>query len=104
MLRTAFTEMMGCEVPIQLAGMGGIGSAELAIAVSQAGAFGMVPGSHPPEALDRLREHTGGAFGVNFLMPFVDRAAVQAAAGKARLVEFFYGDPDRSLVDLVHGS
>lgn len=102
MLRTAFTELTGCTVPVQLAAMGSIGSVELAVAVTRAGGFGMVPGSHPPEALDRLHEQTGGMYGVNFLMPFVDRAAVEAAAGQAKLVEFFYGDPDRSLVDLVH--
>ena len=33
MLRTAFTELVGCEVPIQLAGMGSVGSVELAVAV-----------------------------------------------------------------------
>jgi nitronate monooxygenase len=104
MLQTAFTELMGCAVPIQLAGMGGVGSVELAVAVTRAGGFGMIPGSYPPEALDRLHEETGGTYGVNFLMPFIDRAAVEVAAGKAKLVEFFYGDPDRSLVDLVHGA
>lgn len=102
MLKTTFTELVGCQVPIQLAAMGGAGSEELAVAVTQAGGFGMVPGSHPPEALGRLYEQTGGTFGVNFLMPFVDRAAVEAAAGKAKLIEFFYGDPDRTLVALVH--
>jgi nitronate monooxygenase len=102
MLRTAFTDLVGCEIPIQLAAMGGVGSVELAVAVSRAGGFGMVTGPHSPEALDELREKTGGTFGVNFLMPFVDRAAVDTAAAKAKLVEFFYGDPDRSLVEAVH--
>lgn len=102
MLRTAFTELTGCAVPVQLAGMGSVGSVELAVAVTRAGGFGMVPGSHPPEALDRLHAQTGGRFGVNFLVPFVDPAAVEVAAGKAMLVEFFYGAPDRSLVDVVH--
>lgn len=62
----------------------------------------MVPGAHPPEALDRLHEQTGGTFGVNFLMPFIDRGAVEVAASKAKLVEFFYGEPDRTLIELVH--
>ena len=53
----------------------------------------MVPGSHPAEALDRLHEQTGGMCGVNFLMPFVDRAAVEAAASRTKFVEFFYGIP-----------
>src|SRR5207253_2039809 len=43
-----------------------------------------------------------GPFGVNFLMPFVDPHAVEVAAGGSRVVEFFYGRPDVSLVDLVH--
>lgn len=102
MLRTAFTELVGCTIPIQLAAMGSVGSVELAVAVSRAGGLGMVPGSHPPEALDRLLARTGGVFGVNFLMPFLDRAAVDVAAGKAKVVEFFYGDPDPSLVEAVH--
>jgi NAD(P)H-dependent flavin oxidoreductase YrpB (nitropropane dioxygenase family) len=104
MLRTAFTDLVDCTVPIQLAAMGSVGSVELAVAVSRAGGFGMVPGSQPLEALDRLQEQTGGSFGVNFLMPFVDRAAVEMAAGKAKLIEFFYGDPDPSLIEAVHRS
>lgn len=102
MLRTAFTTLVGCSVPIQLAAMGVVGSVELAVAVSRAGGFGMVPGSHPPEALDRLREQTGGTFGVNFLMPWVDREAVVVASGRARLIEFFYGEPDATLIEVAH--
>jgi NAD(P)H-dependent flavin oxidoreductase YrpB (nitropropane dioxygenase family) len=82
--------------------MGGAGSVDLAIAVTQAGAFGMIPGGHPPDVLDRLRDQTNGMFGVNFLMPFVDREAVAIAADMAKLVEFFYGQPDPTLVELVH--
>ena len=102
MLRTAFTDLVGCTVPLQLAGMGGAGSIELAAAVTRAGGFGMIPGDHPPDALDRLRNQTDGMFGVNFLIPFVDREAVEIAAGKAKLVEFFYGQPDSTLVEAVH--
>jgi nitronate monooxygenase len=102
MLRTTFTDLVGCTVPIQLAGMGSVGSAELAVAVARAGGFGMVPASQSDDTLDRLREQTNGSFGVNFLMPFLDRVAVNRAASKAKLVEFFYGDPDRSLVEMVH--
>lgn len=101
MLRTAFTDLVGCTVPIQLAALGGVGSVELAAAVSRAGGFGMLPGSHPPEVLDRLHEQTGGSFGVNYLMPRVDRAAVVMAAGRARLIEFFYGEPDPTLIEVA---
>ncbi|HEV2369334.1 MAG TPA: nitronate monooxygenase, partial [Acidimicrobiales bacterium] len=48
------------------------------------------------------RKRTSAPFGVNFLIPFVDRAAVEVAVDGARVAEFFYGPPDPSLVDLAH--
>jgi Nitronate monooxygenase len=43
MLRTAFTDLVGCQVPIQLAPMGGgVVTPELAMAVSRAGGLGML--------------------------------------------------------------
>src|SRR4051794_29092170 len=35
-------------------------------------------------------------------MPFIDHACVEAAASRARVVEFFYGEPDPKLVQKVH--
>jgi NAD(P)H-dependent flavin oxidoreductase YrpB (nitropropane dioxygenase family) len=107
MLRTAFTDLVGCQVPIQQAGMGGVATPELAAAVADAGALGMVNLTMVPIddvviALDALVKCTIGTVGMNFLMPFLDRDAVQAAAGRVRVVEFFYGDPDATLVTLVH--
>ena len=43
-------------------------------------------------------------FGVNFLLPFLDPDAVDLAASRARLVEFFYGDPDSDLVNRGHAA
>jgi len=40
--RTAFTDLVGCTKPIQLAGMGPVCSDELCAAVSDAGALGMI--------------------------------------------------------------
>lgn len=102
-----FTDLVGCEVPIQLAGMGGIGTAELAAAVADAGGLGMVsmvlaPADLVAAELDRLTTMTSGATGINFLMPFLDPSVVDVAASRCRVVEFFYGDPDGSLVDRVH--
>lgn len=107
MLHTAFTELVGCRVPIQLAGMGGLGTAELAAAVADAGGLGMValPVASADQVaveLDRAVTLTSGAVGFNFLVPFLDRAAVEAAATRGRVVEFFYDDPDASLVELAH--
>jgi NAD(P)H-dependent flavin oxidoreductase YrpB (nitropropane dioxygenase family) len=57
---------------------------------------------------DQLRRETAGVCGANFItapetgVP-ITQESIEAAAARAKVVEFFYGDPDRSLVDLVHG-
>jgi nitronate monooxygenase len=107
MLPTRFTTLLGCTVPLQQAGMGGVATPPLALAVAEAGGLGMLGGAMVPppvlaEMLDSLAASTRGAFGVNFLMPFLDRDAVAVATTRARVVEFFYGAPDATLVDAVH--
>jgi NAD(P)H-dependent flavin oxidoreductase YrpB (nitropropane dioxygenase family) len=87
--------------------MGGVATPPLAAAVAEAGGLGMIGGARVPapvlaEMLDETRQATSGAFGVNILMPFLDLDAVRVAAAKARVVEFFYGDPDRSLIEMAH--
>ncbi|MGH2405945.1 MAG: nitronate monooxygenase, partial [bacterium] len=42
MITTRFTELVGCRIPIQQAGMGAVASPELAAAVSEAGGLGML--------------------------------------------------------------
>ena len=108
MIQTRFTALVGCAVPIQQAGMGNA-RRELAAAVARAGALGMLGGVMQPPALlaeevDAARHESGGPVGVNFLMPFLDRAAVEATAPRARVVEFFYGDPDQELVKAVRAA
>lgn len=106
-METAFTRLVGCRIPIQQAGMGGVAGPDLAVAVADAGALGMIGMPMAPVdavvgTLKEIRQRTSGAFGINFLMPFVDRETVAAAAEHAPLVEFFYGDPDASLVEVAH--
>jgi nitronate monooxygenase len=109
MLSTPFTELLGCRVPLQQAPMGGVTTPELVAAVAEAGAAGMVPAQMLPAdalagLLDDLAGRTDGVVGVTFLLPFgADPACVEAAAARARLVDFFYGDPDPALVARVHG-
>lgn len=103
MLTTRFTELVGCQLPLQQAGMGSVATVDLARAVTEAGALGMlgaaaVPAPQLANALDGLPNPVG----VNFLMPFLDMAAVEVAATAVRLVEFFYDAPDESLVKTVH--
>lgn len=107
MISTRFTELVGCRVPIQLAGMGGVATPELAGAVAGAGGLGMVgaPLLSPAElaeALEGLNARKLGPVGATFIISFLDRACVEAAASRAKVVEFSFGPPDRSLVDLVH--
>ena len=87
--------------------MGGVAMPPLVLAVAEAGGLGMLGGVMlPPPVLagmlDDLAARTRGAFGVNFLMPFLDRDAVPIAAARARVVEFFYGEPEVGLVETVH--
>jgi NAD(P)H-dependent flavin oxidoreductase YrpB (nitropropane dioxygenase family) len=103
---TAFTELVGCRLPLQLASLGGpIGTPALAAAVSEAGGLGTIPNpSSAADVEDRVasaRAATSGPIGVGFLIPFVARDAVEAAAASADVVEFFYGDPDADLVRLA---
>src|SRR5712692_6075491 len=70
MLTTRFTELVGCSVPIQQAGMGGVATPPLAAAVTNAGGLGTVAGVGMPAAalaamLDALRAQAQGPFGVN---------------------------------------
>ncbi|HMJ38018.1 MAG TPA: nitronate monooxygenase [Verrucomicrobiae bacterium] len=106
MLETAFTRLAGCTVPIQLAGMGSILSPELAAAVSNAGALGQVTLTGDVDdatrRLDRLSSLTSKPFGVNLLIPYLDRDVLALAALRARVIDFFWGDPDPELVRLVH--
>ena len=119
MLQTKFTELLGCAVPLQQAGMGKLASPALAAAVADAGGLGMVSGigAAPPEyvarLLDGLRRSTSGAFGANFIVAGArddpsgkidaDFAKVlEVAATRAPVIEFFYADPDPELVEIAH--
>ena len=104
-----FTRLVGCERPVQLAGMGGSATVDLAVAVARAGGLGMLSGVGGAAALSSLLaalpdDLGGGAVGVNFLVPFLDPAAIDVAAGRARVVEAFWGEPDAGLVGRIHGS
>lgn len=107
-LKTHFTALVGCAAPVQLAAMPGICTPELVAAVADAGGLGMLGAPlTPPRVLAAMLAdiagRTSGVFGVNFLVPFLDdREAVRVAAAHARVVDFFYGDPDSALVELAH--
>src|SRR3954468_18060827 len=104
-----FTDLVGCRLPIQQAGMGGgVCTPALAAAVAGAGALGMlgaagVGGEDLTAQLAAARASSEDAVvGVHFPMPSLDRDAFDAAADLAPLVECFYGVPDPELVDRAH--
>lgn len=106
MVSTRFTELVGCLRPLQLAGMGHVSGVELTAAVADAGGLGMIalPETPPPVVEAMLAEVAGrttGRFGINFLMPFLDPDCVKVAGGRAHVIEFFYGEPDADLVEMV---
>jgi NAD(P)H-dependent flavin oxidoreductase YrpB (nitropropane dioxygenase family) len=106
-MRTAFTDLIGCEVPIQLAPMGAMCTPELVGAVVGAGGMGMIsmPGAPAPvvtETLDALGGQVQGPFGFNMLIPFLDPDILDVAAARCRYVDFYHGHVDPALVERVH--
>src|SRR4051794_21329116 len=99
--------ILQCDLPIQLAPMGSVSaSARLPAAVAAAGAHAMYPGlALPPSALvpvlDELASGTS-AFGVNFIVPFMDPDSLAATIERAPYIDFFLADPEPRLVERVH--
>ncbi|MGY1669419.1 NAD(P)H-dependent flavin oxidoreductase [Geodermatophilus sp. SYSU D00710] len=106
-MRTRFTELGGCTVPVQQAPMGPVSPPDLAVAVADAGGVGTVTAlGTPPEALlrrlDGMRERTQGALAVNVLTTDVDDDLLADLARRVRLVDFFWRDPSPRLVEVAH--
>jgi nitronate monooxygenase len=101
---TRFTEMFGCRYPLQQAGIGGVATPDLAIAVAEAGGLGMLTGTIGHEALSAQLDALppGASIGVNFLVPFLDRVALDEASNRSPYVEFFWRVPDADVVETVH--
>jgi nitronate monooxygenase len=99
-LRTKASDLLGCDYPILLAGMGGVARAELAAAVSGAGGYGylgMV--RETPETITReiaaVRALTDRPFGVNLIPYGTDPALLEAElaacfAAKVHSLCFFW--------------
>jgi nitronate monooxygenase len=71
-LQTPVCELLGCDVPVILAGMGGVARSELVAAVSEAGAFAFLGMVRESPALIRseiacVRKATSRGFGVNLV-------------------------------------
>lgn len=111
-MRTGFTDLVGCRLPIQQAGFDSL-NVDLAAAISGAGGLGMIGAPHVTaealsEGFERVRAKTDAPVAVNFAVPFFDvgleqdAAALEVAIEHGVLVEFFYGAPDVELVERIH--
>jgi NAD(P)H-dependent flavin oxidoreductase YrpB (nitropropane dioxygenase family) len=109
-MRTSFTDLIGCRLPIQQAGFDSL-NIDLAAAVSAAGGLGMigaplVTADALAAGFDQVREKTDAPVAVNFASPFFeldrDLAALDVAIERGVMVEFFYGDPDGELIRRIH--
>jgi len=83
-IKTRFTDLMGIDHPIALAGMSGHTSPDLVAAVSNAGGLGIYgASSDTPERLAQavaaIRERTQKPFGLNLLLAFAEDVEIRAA-------------------------
>ena len=111
-IATRLTELLGIEHPIMLAGMGGVSYAELAAAVSEAGAFGTLgmAGVQPKEIraqMRRVRELTKKPFGVDLLaavpQSLEETADIIIEEGAAAFISGL-GVPPPHLVEKFHNA
>ena len=96
---TSFCRLVGVDLPIVQAPVGGISTAALAAAVSEAGGLGTLSITwREPDALRALlretRERTDKPFAVNLVLAWdpEERLAIALEEG-VRVVSFFWGDP-----------
>jgi nitronate monooxygenase len=92
-----FCELVGCEHPVVQAPIGSAAVPQLAAAVSEAGALGMVALTWVSDAAAAVRETTDRtmrSFGGNFVLEWDQRARLDAALEAGlRIVSLTWGDP-----------
>jgi nitronate monooxygenase len=98
MLKTSISELFDIEYPIISAGMGGVGLADLAAAVSEAGGLGTIGlvGLRPEgigKEVASARRLTGKPLAGNLIVPFLRPGLVEAAVQTPiQVLTFFWGD------------
>src|SRR5262245_3159075 len=99
MLKTSLCQQVGVEYPIFSVGMGESAGPELAAAVSNAGACGVLGmgiqnASSLRERIRHLRTLTDKPFGVNMILPFAQEGQIEACLDEhVPLLVLFWGDP-----------
>lgn len=110
-MRTEFCDLLGIDVPLVQAPIGGAAVPELAAAVSNAGALGTVTltGRSGEAALDMIRQTrklTSRPFNANFILAYegqFEEPLDVALQEKVPVVNLFWGDPG-PYVDRVHAA
>ncbi len=111
MLTTRLCTFLGIDFPIINAPMAGTASAELATAVSKAGAFGMIGAGADPdptwllEQVHAVREKTSSPFGVGFSSSFpgLEKAIEAALDAQVAAIGHSFIDPTQ-LINQAKGS
>ncbi|MDQ3703104.1 MAG: nitronate monooxygenase [Chloroflexota bacterium] len=99
MLRTRITDLLGIEHPVLSGGMGSSTSADLVVAVSEAGGLGILGATHLSsqairEQVAAIRSRTRRPFGVNLLIAFTDTAQLEACLeARVPVLSTAWGDP-----------
>lgn len=102
MFKTPLCELLGIEYPIFQGGMAWVATAELVVAVSEAGGLGILgAGNAPPEVVQeeirKIKERTNRPFGVNiyYLSPHVEALLDLVVAEKVPVVVTGAGNPGK---------
>lgn len=109
-MKTRLTDLLGIDVPVMLAGMGGVSYSELVSAVSDAGGFGCLGASTMSSdelvtQLAQVRAATVRPFGVDLLTAFpesLERNVELSIEGGASVFVAGLGVP-RHVIDVCHG-
>ena len=102
-VHTRICDLLGIEYPIIQAGMGPFTAAELASAVSNAGALGSLGAAQRPvadlrEQIGRIRQRTNRPFAVNFVLSNFDiEGFALAVEAHVPVISFALGDPGENV-------
>lgn len=106
-MKTALCEVLGIEIPIIQAAMGGVGGPELAAAVSNAGGLGMLAlwmldADTVREKIKATQGLTDLPFGVNLNMEYPQEARLEVCLEEGvPIISTFWGDPSH-LIQRAH--
>jgi len=110
-MKTSFCDLLGINLPIAQAAIGGAAVPALAAAVSNAGGLGTFTltgydGEGARRMIAEMRELTSRPFSVNFLLPYTGQyeAALEVSLHEqVPIINLFWGDP-APYVDDVHAA